>query len=397
MLGTHVDALLYLFLGVVSGVIAGILPGLHPNTIAILGREIRKFIGSDLSFLVFMISMGVVDAIVNFIPAIFLGAPEEESSVAMLPGHKLLLQGYGKSAVKLCLIGSLLSMLICVLALPLLLFLIPLAYEIAKSCMWFLLLIAVVISILKERERKLALFCFLLSGVFGVLLKGFPIDERFSLFPVLTGLFGLPSLVLAIKSESEIPEQKERKLKISNTTILINSLLGSAAGILVGVLPGIGPAQAITLLSFRRSAIGFLIASGAIAVSNFMFSIASLYLIGKARNGVAIAIRNEMEFGIVEMLTSICISIAACGIAVLVSLYLIRFISTLLRRVNYKSVNLITLFFLLVMIFCLTSFEGLFLAFVSFFIGLYTWLSPVRKSNLMGVLILPSILYYLGV
>ena len=386
---------LYFAFGIVSGVLAGLLPGLHPNTIAAWSSYLRKLAGDDISFLIFMVSLGITDSIVNFIPSIFLGAPEEESSLALLPGHRLLLKGHGNEAIKLCLLGSITSMLFSLLLLPFLYFLLPLVYSALREFIWLLLILVISILIWKEKNRKAASLCFLLSGTLGVLTANLPLSN--ALFPLLTGLFGVPPLLFSIKKRVKIPKQKKAKLKLSASTIAIHSFLGCLAGIVVGILPGIGPAQAISLLSLERSPRAFLVSNGAVATSNFLFSVLSLLLIGKARSGIAIAIRNEIEFGFMEFLFSICSAIAACGISFLLSLALTKLFTSFIEKVNYTALNLAVLSFLCLAVFVLSGWLGLFLLFVSCCIGIFAWLQPVRKSNLMGALILPSIFFYLGV
>ena len=64
----------------------------------------------------------------DFIPSIFLGAPDEDSLLSILPGHKLLLRGRGYFAIIFTLYGSLTALPIIILFTPIFLFLLPKFY-----------------------------------------------------------------------------------------------------------------------------------------------------------------------------------------------------------------------------------------------------------------------------
>ena len=50
--------------------------------------------------------MAITHTFIDFIPSIFLGAPDEDSVLSILPGHKLLLKGYAYTGIILTLYGS---------------------------------------------------------------------------------------------------------------------------------------------------------------------------------------------------------------------------------------------------------------------------------------------------
>ena len=104
--------LLSIFIGVGAGVITGLTPGIHINLVSALLVGFSGYllgITSGVSLAVFIIAMGITHTFLDAIPSIFLGAPDEDMVMGVLPGHKLLLEGKGYEAVKLTVIGSLLS------------------------------------------------------------------------------------------------------------------------------------------------------------------------------------------------------------------------------------------------------------------------------------------------
>ncbi len=395
--------LLGMILGIALGIFAGLFPGMHPNTIALFAPFFYSIFNDDLTFLAFLVSLGVADAIVNFVPACLIGVPEESSSLSVLPGHRLLIEGKGEEAIQLAILGCLGSIWFSLLLLPLLYFIFPVLYRGIRSFVHLLLIIAVTYLISKEKLKGRAILAFFLAGILGVALDKLPLDPRFALFPVFTGLFGLPVLLLALKERSTFPEQKESRLILSSVIFTRASLAGTLGGILVGLLPGIGPAQAIVISSailgsseFRNER-SFLISQGAVALSNFLFSILAIVLIGNPRSGIAIVIDRYMRLDLLHLAYVCFLSSLVAGIVGLLSLKLSKFFIKLMKKVNYRMLNAIVAFILVVMVLRFTGSLGLFVLLVATSIGIYANLAQISRSHLMGVLILPTILFFSGV
>ena len=91
-------------LGIFAGIITGLIPGIHINLISLLLVSLSGyFLGftHPLILGVFIISMAVTHTFLDIIPSIFLGAPDADTALAVLPGHRLLLKGMGYEAVKI--------------------------------------------------------------------------------------------------------------------------------------------------------------------------------------------------------------------------------------------------------------------------------------------------------
>jgi len=227
---------LSLLIGIAFGVVAGLLPGLHPNNTIpiILGMS---FIFGPLPTTIVLVSSGVINSFINFIPSILLGAPEESTVLGVLPGHKLLLEGRGFEAVKLCVVGSLGGVLFAILTLPVFVFFIPSLYELIRNHVHWLLIAVIGYLILEEKGKNkiLALGVFILSGVLGlIVLNNF---GDFALFPLLTGLFGLPMILISIFQKTRFPNKftfDEEKIGRKNLLSCIG--VGSLAGIIAGLL-----------------------------------------------------------------------------------------------------------------------------------------------------------------
>jgi putative membrane protein len=187
---------------------------------------------------------------------------------------------------------------------------------------------------------------------------------------------------------------------MSTFSFLKSVLLGSLAGILVGFLPAIGVSQAATMVQYlggMGETRNFLVTLSSINTANEVFSLSSLYLVGNPRSGSSVAIGRilpELELREVLLLVgAICV---ASGIASLTTLYLGRKIPKLLVKVNYTYLSLAVIVYMCFMIFVLTSFYGLLIAFTSAAIGTLCANFGVRRSNCMGCLLLPSLLFFSG-
>ncbi len=47
-----------------------------------------------------------VHSFVDFVPSVFIGAPDPDEALSVLPGHRLLMEGRGMAAVRAAAVGS---------------------------------------------------------------------------------------------------------------------------------------------------------------------------------------------------------------------------------------------------------------------------------------------------
>ena len=96
------DVLIAILCGVLSGIITGLIPGIHVNLISVLllsfSPLLLPFTGIT-SLLVYIISLSITHSFLDSIPSIYLGAPDAGQELNVLPGHRLLHQGMGHSAI----------------------------------------------------------------------------------------------------------------------------------------------------------------------------------------------------------------------------------------------------------------------------------------------------------
>lgn len=398
-----IEIVLFILAGTLSGIVAGIIPGLHPNMVALVFSGVAyPLFPSGCCFLAFMVSMGMANTLSSFIPAVFVGCPDENSALSAAPGQRMLLSGMGHHAVKLSVAGSVGTMIFCAVLVPFAIIIFPAAYSVARPFTHLLLSAFVFIMIASERRKAASLFVFLASGTIGICGSSFPINPAYYLFPVLSGLFGVPLLLFSIGKMQKIPEQSKSGKPLSVFSIRTPVISGSAAGILTGLLPGIGPSQAafaadaITRKKSRKRE-SFMIALGSVAAANSVFSLLALWLIGNPRSGVAVAIGNAMEIGFPEFLLIFSVAVASCGASAMATLWISERFSEFAPKIDYSALSVIMLAAIAVAVFVITSFHGILLLFATSSLGVFANLSRVSRSHMMGVLILPAILFFAGI
>lgn len=355
---------------------------------------------SPLAVAAFIIAMAITHTFLDNIPSIYLGAPEPGAALAVLPGHKMLLQGEGYEAVKLMTVGSFFGLLLsAVLIIPS----IPLVKAIFPYLQQFMgwILLAVVLAIIFHEQKKIvALALFLLSGTLGVIAFNLPqIDTP--LFPMLSGLFGLSTLFLSLNDKVNIPPQKiADKLSLEKKKVFTAIGLSTFCGSLVSLFPGVGAAEASVLgneLTGRRIGDkGFLMLVGGVNTVNMVVSFLTFYALDKPRNGAIVVVKElikEITFNDLWIFLALAV-IAGC-MAMVLTLYLSKKFSHYITKVNYQKLCVGIIILVGLMVLLLSGIYGFILMAVSTAVGLLPPLAGVKRSINMGSLLLPVILMFL--
>jgi putative membrane protein len=399
------EFLIAAFLGITAGIFTGLIPGIHINLVSLLIVSISSYMLNLVSlpfFGVFIIAMAITHTFLDVLPAIFLGAPDADTALGVLPGHKLLLKGMGYEAIKLTLIGSLLSLIIAVLLFPLFIIIVPKIYNNIQPYIGYILLAVVFYMILIEKtlDKKFwASFIFLSAGSLGILVLTMPNLSQ-PLFPLLSGLFGLSMLIVSLFQKVEIPKQHiTDTIKIPKFENIRALTAGTLSGSFVSFFPGLGPAQAAILGSTIMGSLGtftFLILIGSINTVNMTVSLVSLYTINKARNGAVLAIRELLQtIDLSTLILFLATALLAGGIATFLALYLTKFFIKLVEKVNYSLLALSVIILIILMVFYFSSWMGLLILTVSTAIGIISNIVNVKRSHSMGCLMLPVILFFI--
>ncbi len=381
--------------GFLFGIFSGLIPGIHPNTVSSVVAEVLPASGIELA--IFLALVYVVNSVAEFIPSIFLSAPSEATSLSLLPGHKMLLKGKGLQALNLAFHGAAVGSFFFVIFFIPTLFLIKPILKFASKFMFWLLLLIVGNAILKERKKLLATAIFLLAGTLGILSGKLPLGSDALLFALLTGGFGISTIAISLMRDEKIPKQEENAGKPA-TKIVWPALAGTFGGLLVGTLPAVSPSQAIYLLSsaFSISGEGFLTALGAVTATSFLFSLVTLYASGRARNGTAVLIAKVVSLDLFSLLLLLAVSLIGLLATILILKKLSGRIIKLFSKLDYFNLNISILLFLLLLINFWIGPLGLLVSLTASSLGAFCQLSGVKRTNLMGMLLLPTMLFYLG-
>ncbi len=390
-----IEILLAVFIGILAGTITGILPGIHINLVGaiLVGLTVTIFSGiPPIYLIIFIASMAIAHTFIDFIPSIFLGCPDTDTQLSVLPGHEMLKEGRGYEAVRLTSIGGILAIFILIVISFPLSFIISKIYNPIHAVMFWILISTCLILILTEKNKISALFIFIISGILGLCVLNLGINEP--LLPMLTGLFGSSMLIGSIKNKIQIPPQEITEPKEKKLKPVLGSVISSP---LCGFLPGLGSGQAAILGSaiFKTDKKGFLVLIGATNILVMGFSFVSLYAISKVRTGAAAAIQDIIGSLSWKNLTIILFAILLSGI---LSFFLVKTLAKIfsqkIHRINYSKLSIITLVFLVTIVFLFSGFIGILILISSTLVGIYANSFPVKKTQMMGCLLIPTLIYY---
>jgi len=352
-----------------------------------------------------VISVAVTEMFIDYIPSIFLGAPEADTSLSVLPGHRLLLEGRGHEAIKLTILGGIGSLLVSLIFIALLANSFQYLYEVTRPYVQYLIFGVMIFMFITEKNLKKMLSSILIlsmTGIFGILvLNSYLVPAQEVLFPSLTGLFGLSTLIVSIFERSSIPKQKEdSRMLISKKEIVKSLILASIAGIVVGFLPAVGISEAGTMVQYlggSGESRSFLITISGINVANDVFSLVSLFLVGNPRSGASVAIQGILgELMFFDVVFLIGVVMLTAGVASFLTSYLGKIIPKYLEKMNYKVLTISVIIFITCLVLFLTGPFGLLIVFTSTSLGLLCSFLEIRRSHCMGILLIPSLLFFTG-
>jgi putative membrane protein len=262
---------------------------------------------------------------------------------------------------------------------------------------WILILGASFLIYYEQNSKLWALIIFILSGFIGISTLNLPLNEP--LLPLLSGLFGSSTLIYSISQKTKIPAQKITKINLNKKELVRPVIATSIISPICAFLPGLGSSQAAVLSSQftgkQTTPNQFLFLVGSVSIIVMILSFPVLYILNKSRTGSAAAINeiiNLSKSDLVYILIAVLIS-------ALISFYLALKISKLfaksLPKLNYSLISIIVLIILSSFVLFISGFLGFLVYLVSTLLGLLAIETQIRKSSLMGCLLIPTILYYL--
>lgn len=394
-----IELVLFLALGIIAGSITGLIPGIHINLIGALIISLSATIltfTSPIFLLIFLVSMAITHTFIDFIPSILLGAPDEDTILSILPGHELLKQGQAYQAIIYTLYGSFAAVIVLLLITPIILYLLSRFENIIATATPLLLIISTIFLISKEKFKLRAVIVFILAGFLGIAALNSNINQPF--LPMLSGLFGVSSLIISIKNKTIVPEQIISNPKIRLKNIFPPVLAASLASPFCCLLPGFGSGQAAVISSnlIKSTKKDFLIMLGTINTLIIGLSFIVYYSIQKTRTGIALT-TSEL-FSQITTRQLIIILTAALLTSVLCFYWtktLAKVFSKNINKLNYPLLSIIIIVIITALTICFSGVLGAVILIVSTNIGIFGILSDVKRINLMGCLVIPVVLIYL--
>jgi len=426
--------ILSILIGFVLGLISGLIPGIHTNNFALILLALSPAIAdlgfSNIHITAMILANAITHTFLNIIPSVYLGVPDADTALAVLPGHAMLLDGMGMAAIRLSALGSAGSIVVSLLiAAPLVLFF-GNYYDFMRENMGWILLMIVLLMILTESGRYVegqgslvhlkyksyAAVVLLLSGILGAIAfentdlmhPCFQFGSPSILLSLLTGLFGASVLLISVLTKSVLPEQRQHPLNLKSRWVLRGIAVGSIAGAIVAWLPGVssGVATVLARLAIRGDiehhqtrAMEFIVSVSGTNTSNAIFGLIALFIIGYPRSGAMVAVRDlvgeTLDFHLVLLflIVIVLVSIAAYAATIFIGDHA----PSVLAHFDYQKICMTILIGLVVMVILFNGVFGIAIFLAAVPIGMLPYYMGVKKSHAMGVLLLPVMIYYFGV
>jgi putative membrane protein len=390
--------------GIGCGAVSGLVPGIHANTMAgvLLSLQALLLAWFDPVFVASaMFSTLVTHTFLDNVPSTFLGIPDADTSLAVLPAHALCLEGRGEEAVRISALGSAAGV---ALSLPLALAFVLVLPSLQPAIDWGIGLVILAVAgylIVVSESPGWALAVFAVSGILGLFSLGYSFlawpagGESGVLMPLLSGLFGIAVLLKA--SHGVMPAQHFPGIELPRDAIRRGSLLGSAAGALVGWLPGLSSATANALLTsvvgYDSNPREYILATSAANTVNAFLGLAAFYAISRTRSGVmaAIGALEEMPPATAILLAGAMAAVGAYLLTVLLSSMAGWFGGVNVTNLNYGVIA----FVVLLSLFLCGPFGGLVLLLATA-VGYVPTLVNIRRVYCMGAIMVPVMAYSFG-
>jgi putative membrane protein len=378
-----------------------------------------------LAFLFLGLTAGY--ATLNAIPSIFLSAPDESTAFIVLPGQRYLLGRRGYEAAVLTGIGGIGGMLLIALLSPFASRILPGLRALLHPHLAWILWAVIAWTLLSEWPKGgdrgpagwrrwweawqgllAGLVTFALSGLLGLILfyrSPLPVSAGYQgLFPAFTGLFAVPWLLRNLVANFRVPPQYiARSVGATGGMVVRGVLTGAFGGLFAAFFPavtgGIGALIAGHATAQRDDRL-FLISQGAAKAVFYgggllLFFVPGLHL---TRGGVAWMLGSRWEsFGPSLFYLAVAALIASGAVSFFLLLGLARLAARLAGRLDLRWVSAGTLLVLLAGVVVFTGSRGLLVTVAATGIGLVPVLWGTRRSNCMGLVLLPLALDMAGI
>jgi len=400
-----IEIVIGVLFGVILGTISGLVPGVHANTLAgiLLGAQaVLLVMLGPLALAGTLFAALITHTFVECIPSTFLGIPDADTSLAVLPAHALCLEGNGEEAVRIAALGSACAIIIAVPLSVLCFVFLPALQPYFDWGIGILIIAVIGYMIVMSESPGWALAIFAVSGLLGAFALRYDFlcwhtlgGTTAVLMPLLAGLFGIS--VLLVAAQGRLPAQQFRGLRVENKTVVKSSVLGTLAGIAVGWLPGLSTATAngalASVIGYEKDRRAYILATSAANTANAFIGLAALYALSRTRNGVMVALA---ELPLPSMSELMVIGVLAACLAYVVTISLSRSAGWL-NGINGRMLNRAVILFVVGLCILLTGPFGILILVLATLLGLVPHIINVSRVYCMGAIMVPVILYSFGI
>ena len=412
-----IELVIACFICILIGTTTGMIPGIHVNTAGAIIFATSGFLLGFLSpeFLcVMLVSMSIAHALIEFIPSMLLGVPQEGTATSILPGHRMVLEGRSKEVIRIVSVGGFGAILVTIIMLPIFSIALPILHDLTKPYTWIILLSASIYLTHKLtanfRDFLWSLLLFTLSGILGWILFQTPISSGVTLMCTFSGLFGISTILFSLNESSTIPHQNPFYDLNIDFNRFKSIFAGGITGAILGFLPGFGPAQGTVIAQAVSGAsdvddddtVNFLLATSGLNISDCLFSLIAIYIIGNPRSGIAVYMSYLLfEMGLNHLIIFIFASLLAVSVSLVLSLKLGDSFSRLMGGVDYRKLSIGVIILQIVILYIFVFYYQAPVIYMTIALitstamGMLPHHIGVGKSHLMGILIIPAIVIYM--
>lgn len=395
------------------GTFTGMVPGIHVNTATTMMAAGAPSFAAAASGLVpdgmgmtfvccCIMSAATVHSFVDFVPSVFLGAPDADEVLSILPGHCLLLEGRGMDAVKAAAVGS------AVGSGTSLMLAIPMQWVMLHGGVGFLDMVttgavafACAAVVLSSRRIGVSFILMGASAVLGYVAADprIPVSgilgEGTLLFPLLTGLFGIPPL-LDGSGGSETPAQGKA---CGDPVGPGPGIRGVATGLVAGWFPGITSTVGATIASVfgeEKRPEDFISLTASIGTVTSVFAVVALSVTGSGRSGAAVAVKDIAGGSLYGFCSEAFILILACmafasALGYVSTMACGRAMCGLMGRIPTDALEICVLILIVALVLASTGPCGLILLAVSAAVGTLPPALGTGRVCLTGCLLVPTL------
>ena len=394
--GTAVVALGFVLGGVMLGTLSGLIPGLHANNFALLLAAAVPVVPGPPRFVgAAMLAAGVTHTFLDVVPALALGVPDAAMAATALPGHRLVLQGRGREALRLSALGSGLAIALAVpLAVPVTAVM-ERVYPALEPHLPLVLGTVAALLVVGESDWRARVGAALAVGASGLLglatldLETGGLAAGGTLAPLFAGLFGAPVLVEALSGDG-VPPQADAAVTVGRRAVAGTALLGTLSGAVVGYISGVSSGVAATgalAVMPRGGPRAYVVVTSGVNTANTVFALFALVALRDAHTGVLVALDGA------GVPLNLPLLLAACALAAVAGFLLVtwagdRYLAAA-NRVDQTYISVGVLALLCVLVAALAGLVGVGIFAVSTLIGLVPARFGARRVTLMGVLLVP--------